>query len=51
MSGRISPLKPLEGAQAEASHPERLVWLLASAGTGKTHVLTARVIRLLLAGN
>lgn len=51
MSGRISPLKPLEGAQAEASHPERLVWLSASAGTGKTHVLTARVIRLLLAGN
>ncbi|WP_019833081.1 double-strand break repair helicase AddA [Sphingomonas sp. PR090111-T3T-6A] len=51
MSSRISPLKPLEGAQAEASHPERLVWLSASAGTGKTHVLTARVIRLLLAGN
>ena len=51
MSSRIAPLKPLEGAQAEASHPERLVWLSASAGTGKTHVLTARVIRLLLAGN
>ncbi len=51
MSSRLSPLKPLEGAQAEASHPERLVWLSASAGTGKTHVLTARVIRLLLAGN
>jgi ATP-dependent helicase/nuclease subunit A len=51
MSRRPSLLKPLEGAQAEASHPERLVWLSASAGTGKTHVLTARVIRLLLAGN
>ncbi len=51
MSRRPSLLKPLEGAQAEASDPERLVWLSASAGTGKTHVLTARVIRLLLAGN
>jgi len=51
MSRRPSPLKPLEGAQAEASDPRRLVWLSASAGTGKTHVLTARVIRLLLEGN
>jgi len=51
MSRRPSPLKPLEGAQADASDPRRLVWLSASAGTGKTHVLTARVIRLLLAGN
>ena len=51
MSRRPSLLKPLEGAQAEASDPKRLVWLSASAGTGKTHVLTARVIRLLLAGN
>jgi ATP-dependent helicase/nuclease subunit A len=51
MSNRPSLLKPLQGAQAEASDPRRLVWLSASAGTGKTHVLTARVIRLLLAGN
>jgi ATP-dependent helicase/nuclease subunit A len=51
MSRRPSLFKPLEGAQADASHPEKLVWLSASAGTGKTHVLTARVIRLLLAGN
>ncbi|WBO21407.1 double-strand break repair helicase AddA [Sphingomonas abietis] len=51
MSRRPSLLKPLEGAQALASDPGRLVWLSASAGTGKTHVLTARVIRLLLAGN
>src|ERR1700754_1323457 len=50
MSRRPSLLKPLEGAQAEASDPRRLVWLSASAGTGKTHVLTARVLRLLLAG-
>ncbi|USI72659.1 double-strand break repair helicase AddA [Sphingomonas morindae] len=51
MSGRIPLLKPLQGAQALAADPARLVWLSASAGTGKTHVLTARVIRLLLAGN
>jgi ATP-dependent helicase/nuclease subunit A len=43
-------LKLLEGEQAAASHPGRQVWLSASAGTGKTHVLTARVLRLLLNG-
>lgn len=42
------PLQPLKGAQSLASHPEDHVWLSASAGTGKTHVLTARVFRLLL---
>ncbi|WP_419825072.1 double-strand break repair helicase AddA [Sphingomonas sp.] len=51
MSARVSPLRPLAGAQAAASDPRRLVWLSASAGTGKTHVLTARVIRLLIARN
>ena len=50
MSPRVSPLSPLEGAQKAASHPRRQVWLSASAGTGKTHVLTARVLRLLLNG-
>ncbi|HWI85108.1 MAG TPA: double-strand break repair helicase AddA [Sphingomonas sp.] len=50
MSGRLPPLKPLEGAQQAASHPGRQIWLSASAGTGKTHVLTARVLRLLLNG-
>lgn len=50
MSGRIAPLKPLKGDQADASHPANQVWLSASAGTGKTHVLTARVLRLLLNG-
>jgi len=37
-------------AQGRASDPERNVWLSANAGSGKTHVLTERVIRLLLAG-
>jgi len=48
MTGRIQPLKPLEGAQKAASEPQSQIWLSASAGTGKTHVLTARVLRLLL---
>ncbi|WP_419723005.1 double-strand break repair helicase AddA [Sphingobium aquiterrae] len=43
-------LQPLAGAQAQATSPGDHVWLSASAGTGKTHVLTARVYRLLLAG-
>jgi ATP-dependent helicase/nuclease subunit A len=45
-----SPLQPLAGDQALASGPDAHVWLSASAGTGKTHVLTARVYRLLLGG-
>ncbi|MDO6415157.1 double-strand break repair helicase AddA [Sphingomonas sp. BIUV-7] len=50
MSARIDLLRRLQGAQADASDPRRQVWLSASAGTGKTHVLTARVLRLLLTG-
>jgi len=34
--------------QLQASHPESSVWVSASAGTGKTHVLTQRILRLLL---
>lgn len=36
--------------QTEAADPEASVWVSANAGTGKTHVLTQRVIRLLLNG-
>ena len=36
--------------QATASAPRRSAWVSANAGSGKTHVLTQRVIRLLLAG-
>ncbi|MCC2976203.1 double-strand break repair helicase AddA [Sphingomonas sp. PL-96] len=43
-------LPELRGNQARASDPRRHVWLSASAGTGKTQVLTARVFRLLLRG-
>jgi ATP-dependent helicase/nuclease subunit A len=43
-----SPLDALRGDQARASDPGEDVWLSASAGTGKTHVLASRVYRLLL---
>ena len=39
---------PLVGNQAHAVDPRDSVWLSASAGTGKTQVLSARVLRLLL---
>lgn len=48
--GKVRPLLALRGDQKRASDPEAQVWLSASAGTGKTHVLTARVMRLLLSG-
>ncbi len=37
-------------AQSTASNPQNSAWVNANAGTGKTHVLTLRVLRLLLAG-
>jgi ATP-dependent helicase/nuclease subunit A len=50
MSRRLAQLPRLEGDQLAASSPREHAALSASAGTGKTHVLTARVLRLLLAG-
>jgi ATP-dependent helicase/nuclease subunit A len=50
MAHRLKPLDRLEGAQRSASQPRGHAALSASAGTGKTHVLTARVLRLLLSG-
>ena len=49
-SAATKPLPRLRDAQAVASAPDRHVWLSASAGTGKTQVLAARVFRLLLRG-
>ncbi len=45
MSGVVYPL---QGNQLAAVDPQESVWLSASAGTGKTQVLSARVLRLLL---
>ncbi|MDJ0946959.1 MAG: double-strand break repair helicase AddA [Kiloniellales bacterium] len=36
--------------QVRAADPERSIWVAASAGTGKTKVLTDRVLSLMLAG-
>ena len=49
MSGPAKHMAPDE-AQRRASHPETSVWVSANAGSGKTHALTTRVARLLLAG-
>ncbi|WP_370931344.1 double-strand break repair helicase AddA [Bartonella sp. DGB1] len=37
-------------AQNMASNPDMNIWVAANAGSGKTHVLTERVLRLLLTG-
>ena len=44
------PLHLLKIAQAAAADPSLHAWVAASAGTGKTQVLSARVLRLLLGG-
>ena len=48
MSGKTKKLLPLIPDQLSAVQPSDNIWLSASAGTGKTQVLSARVIRLLL---
>ncbi len=50
MSAPTPKLYPLAGNQSAAVDPRDSVWLSASAGTGKTQVLSARVLRLLLDG-
>jgi ATP-dependent helicase/nuclease subunit A len=46
----ISVDRATEQAQADASDPSASAWVSANAGSGKTHVLSQRVMRLLLAG-
>jgi ATP-dependent helicase/nuclease subunit A len=50
MSARFKTFPELKDEQALASDPAVHAALSASAGTGKTQVLTARVLRLLLQG-
>ncbi|MCL6709614.1 double-strand break repair helicase AddA [Pseudomonas sp. R2.Fl] len=45
-----NPIDWTSAQQGLASDPRRSAWVSANAGSGKTHVLTQRVIRLLLAG-
>ena len=47
---RETRLKETQRSQAAAADPATSAWVSANAGTGKTHVLTMRVLRLLLAG-
>src|SRR5579884_4326476 len=51
MSARFKAFPDLQDEQAKASDPAAHASLSASAGTGKTQVLTARVLRLLLQGS
>src|SRR5260221_9348462 len=44
------PLQIAGKAQQLAAHPHHSVWVAASAGSGKTKVLTDRVLNLLLEG-
>jgi ATP-dependent helicase/nuclease subunit A len=51
MTKSYENLHALIEAQAYAVEPDENIWLSASAGTGKTQVLAARVIRLMLEDN
>ena len=51
MSGpRLEIPLPVRERQRQASDPAASAWVSANAGSGKTHVLTQRVLRLLVAG-
>jgi ATP-dependent helicase/nuclease subunit A len=47
---RATRLKETHRNQTAAADPATSAWVSANAGTGKTHVLSMRVLRLLLAG-
>ncbi len=49
MSARVIP-EGIRAPQERASDPDASVFVAANAGSGKTHVLVQRVIRLLLSG-
>ena len=50
MTADAAILSDAEAAQRRAADPEASVWVAASAGTGKTKVLTDRVLSLMLTG-
>ena len=47
---KVRPSPRTRASQEQACDPERSIWVSANAGSGKTHVLTHRVLRLLLTG-
>jgi ATP-dependent helicase/nuclease subunit A len=46
----LSPVARAQAAQARAADPASSAWVSASAGSGKTKLLTDRILRLLLGG-
>ena len=46
----LTPVQHATKIQQQAANPDLSVWVSANAGSGKTHVLVQRVIRLLLDG-
>lgn len=46
----LTPIQQATKIQQQAANPDLSVWVSANAGSGKTHVLVQRVIRLLLDG-
>ncbi len=50
MSARFIVPEDTQQSQKLASDPRNSVWVSAHAGSGKTHVLSQRVVRLLLSG-
>jgi len=48
VSRRLAIPEALRERQARASNPRTSAWVSANAGSGKTHVLTQRVLRLLI---
>ena len=50
MNEKPTPRTAHTAAQITAADPGQSVWVSANAGTGKTHVLIERILRLLLSG-
>ena len=50
MTRALAIPEALRERQARASNPKASAWVSANAGSGKTHVLAQRVLRLLLGG-
>ena len=48
--GKLQVPPSTSANQAQAANPDWSIWVSANAGSGKTYVLTRRVLRLLLAG-